>query len=67
MSAQFDQQADSTHVVIYGTPAGELLTQYFSSESEAIAERDAILRLLKSYNCEHYGARIESLDGDESR
>lgn len=53
--AHFTRQPDSTHIVIYGTPHGELLASYWSSEERAAAERLTILNMGATH------ARIEAL------
>jgi hypothetical protein len=61
----FTRQPDSTHAVIYGTPAGELLVSYWPSQASAQAERLNVLRLQASEGMTQH-ARVEALDDVDS-
>jgi hypothetical protein len=58
--AHFTRQPDSTHAVIYGNGAGELLCSYWPSEDAARTEVDTIHRLAESEGFDAH-PRIESL------
>jgi hypothetical protein len=58
--SRFTRQADSTHVVIYGTPAGELLVSYWPSLDAANAEQQAITESQTSEGMQPH-ARVDSL------
>ncbi|ASR77201.1 hypothetical protein KIV66_gp94 [Mycobacterium phage MyraDee] len=57
----FTRQDDSTHVVIYGTPDGELLETYHASLEAAEREQAVVTRLGAT------GARIEQLGITEEK